>query len=159
MPLSFLLGLPNHCSSFDWLPTTPPVLARNQLVYIGLRDVEPEEKRLLCQLNITVFDMGDVNQLGIGNIMQVIKKLIGERPVHVSFDIDSLDPTEAPATGTPVRGGLTYREGVYICRALQEFNTVSMDLVEINPLLGSSENADRTIQAGLHMIYNVMGQC
>jgi arginase family enzyme len=86
--------------------------------------------------------------------MQVIKKLIGERPVHVSFDIDSLDPTEAPATGTPVRGlyvkhsindktqlfcnegGLTYREGVYICRALQEFNTVSMDLVEINPLLG-----------------------
>eukprot|EP00121_Abeoforma_whisleri_P005115 Awhi_evm1s4627 len=91
--------------------------------------------------------------------MDMAKKILGERPVHLSFDIDSLDPTEAPTTGTPVRGGLSFREGAYLCEYIQKnMNLVSMELVEINPKLGTQEEVDLTVKTGLSMIRCALGE-
>jgi arginase len=81
-------------------------------VYIGLRDIDAGEKHILKSLGIKVFTMHDVDKYGIGRIMEMVHAYIGaHRPIHLSFDVDALDPTVAPSTGTPVRGGLSFREG------------------------------------------------
>lgn len=83
-------------------------------VYIGLRDIDAGEKHILKSLGIKVFTMHDVDRHGIGKIVDMALAHVGAaRPIHLSFDVDALDPTVAPSTGTPVRGGLTFREGEY----------------------------------------------
>ncbi len=75
---------------------------------------------------------------------------LGPTPLHLSFDVDALDPTVAPATGTPVRGGLSFREGHYICEAIAETGRlVAVDVMEVNPSLGNSEGSRmQTVQIG-----------
>uniref|UniRef100_A0A671MAT3 Arginase-1-like n=1 Tax=Sinocyclocheilus anshuiensis TaxID=1608454 RepID=A0A671MAT3_9TELE len=87
------------------------------IVYIGLRDVDPGEHYILKYLGIKAFSMTEVDRLGIAKVMEqtcdhMFSKV--KKPIHLSFDIDALDPSVSPATGTPVAGGLTYREGIYI---------------------------------------------
>ena len=76
-----------------------------------------------------------------------------------SFDIDSLDPKEAPSTGTPVRGGLTFREGTYICEYVHSTaRLVSMELVEVNPALGKTQaDVELTVSSGISMIRSALG--
>lgn len=81
-------------------------------MYIGLRDIDAGEKHILRSLGIKVFTMHDVDRHGIGAVVDRALAHVGAaRPIHLSFDVDALDPTVAPSTGTPVRGGLTFREG------------------------------------------------
>ena len=90
----------------SWLT---PKLSPSQLVYVGLRDVDEPEKEILEDLNIKAFYMTDVDKLGIVEVVEEALKSVdphGIRNIHLSFDIDSLDPEDAPATGTAVRGGL-----------------------------------------------------
>lgn len=83
-------------------------------MYIGLRDIDAGEKHILKSLGIKVFTMHDVDRHGIGKVVDMALAHVGAaRPIHLSFDVDALDPTVAPSTGTPVRGGLTFREGEY----------------------------------------------
>ena len=90
--------------------------------------------------------MHEVDKYGIGEVMKrAFDHLGNDAPIHLSFDVDALDPTVAPATGTAVRGGLTFREGHFICEEI--FDTgrlVAMDLMEVNPLLGESELDTKT---------------
>jgi arginase len=90
--------------------------------------------------------MHDIDKLGIAAVMQQTFEYLGaDTPIHLSFDVDALDPTVAPATGTPVRGGLTFREGHYICEEVFETGRlVSMDMVEVNPELGETDIAKKT---------------
>ncbi|CAH8574884.1 unnamed protein product [Dicrocoelium dendriticum] len=81
-----------------------------------------------------------------------------ERPIHLSFDIDAMDPSLAPSTGTPVPGGLTLREGLRICEVLYATGKLSvMDLVEINPLVGTKEDVERTKQTGVRLLKAALG--
>lgn len=81
-----------------------------------------------------------------------------DTPIHLSFDVDALDPMWAPSTGTPVRGGLTLREGDYICESVhQTGNLVAIDLVEVNPKL-ASEEAEQTIRAGCSLVRCALGE-
>lgn len=123
-------------------------------VYIGLRDIDAGEKMILKSLGIKVFTMHDVDKHGIGRVMEMVLAHVGaNRPIHLSFDVDALDPTVAPSTGTPVRGGLTFREGEllilgfqrrklttpghYITEAIAETgNLVAIDIV-VSSWLGS----------------------
>lgn len=80
-------------------------------------------------------------------------------PIHLSFDVDALDPSVAPATGTPVRGGLTFREGHYICEAIHETGLlVAFDVMEVNPTLGDAAQHLQTVQIGCSLTRAALGE-
>nr|AHA36868.2 mitochondrial arginase-2 [Heteropneustes fossilis] len=145
---------------FSW---TKPFLAAKDLVYIGLRDVDPGEHVILKSLGIQCFSMRDIDRMGMQRVMEVtLDHLLArkQRPIHLSFDIDAFDPTLAPATGTPVNGGLTYREGIYITEEIHNTGLLSvMDLVEVNPALGASAEAvEATAGLAVDVIASSLGQ-
>jgi len=102
MPVSFLLGIGSKVEEFSWVK---PLLKTNKLVYIGLRDVDAGEKKLLKENNIKAFSMHEVDRYGIGKVVEMALDHVNpnrDLPIHLSFDVDALDPTVAPSTGTPV---------------------------------------------------------
>lgn len=159
MPVSFLTGLAksDHEDIFAWLQREH-LLSLNKLVYIGLRDVDRGEKMLLRQHGIKAFSMHDIDRDGIGRVMEKALAHIGtDTPIHLSFDVDALDPQWAPSTGTPVRGGLTLREGDYIAECVHETGQlIAMDLVEVNPSLEVA-GASETVRAGVSLVRCALG--
>ena len=103
-------------------------------------------------------DTDNRDRHGIGRVMEMALGHIGhDTPIHLSFDVDALDPQWAPSTGTPVRGGLTLREGDYIAECVHETGSlVAMDLVEVNPSLEAVGAAD-TIRAGCSLVRCALG--
>jgi len=102
MPVSFLLGIGSKFEEFSWVK---PVLSPERLVYIGLRDVDPGEKQILRDNKIKSFSMHEVDKYGIGRVVEMALDHVNpkrDRPIHLSFDVDALDPSVAPSTGTPV---------------------------------------------------------
>ncbi len=112
-------------------------LRPEQIVQIGIRDLDPPEKVALAQSGIKVFTMRAVDELGMATVVRDALNALGDVDVlHISFDMDSLDPTVAPGVGTPVPGGLTYREAHLLLEMLADDGRVrSLDLVEVNPIL------------------------
>ncbi|XP_067847451.1 arginase-2, mitochondrial isoform X1 [Heptranchias perlo] len=145
---------------FSWVS---PCISAKDLVYIGLRAVDPAEYYIMKNFGIQYFSMKEVDQLGIQKVMErTFDHLIGKqkRPVHLSFDVDAIDPSLAPATGTPVIGGLTYREGMYIAEEVHNSGMLSaMDLVEVNPKLATSEEElNATVNTAVDVISFCLGQ-
>ncbi|XP_030626824.1 arginase-2, mitochondrial [Chanos chanos] len=145
---------------FSWMK---PFLAARDVVYIGLRDVDPGEHIILKNLGIQYFSMRDIDRMGIQRVMEVtLDHLLSrkQRPIHLSFDIDAFDPSLAPATGTPVNGGLTYREGIYITEEIHNTGLLSaMDLVEVNPTLAAGPEAvEATASLAVDVIASSLGQ-
>uniref|UniRef100_A0ABI7XBF7 Arginase-1 n=2 Tax=Felidae TaxID=9681 RepID=A0ABI7XBF7_FELCA len=109
---------------------------------------------ILKTLGIKYFSMTEVDKLGIGKVMEeALSYLLGrkKRPIHLSFDVDGLDPSFTPATGTPVPGGLTYREGLYITEEIYKTGLLSgLDIMEVNPSLGKTpEEVTRTVNTAV----------
>eukprot|EP00285_Hemiselmis_virescens_P011635 CAMPEP_0173390472 /NCGR_PEP_ID=MMETSP1356-20130122/14969_1 /TAXON_ID=77927 ORGANISM="Hemiselmis virescens, Strain PCC157" /NCGR_SAMPLE_ID=MMETSP1356 /ASSEMBLY_ACC=CAM_ASM_000847 /LENGTH=366 /DNA_ID=CAMNT_0014347873 /DNA_START=26 /DNA_END=1126 /DNA_ORIENTATION=+ len=159
MPLALVMGLdkPHQIPGWEWLEGTP-VLSPRQLVYIGLRDVDEAERKILRDLGILCFTMYHVDKYGIGGVMERILEHLQHRPLHLSYDIDAVDPLHAPATGTTVRGGLTFREAHYVAEAVGESGLLgSLDMVEVNPSLGSDADTKDTVEMGLALISSAMG--
>lgn len=104
------------------------------------------EKKIIKEHKIKAYCMHAIDKLGIAKVMEETFDYLGrECPLHLSFDVDALDPTVAPATGTPVRGGLTFREGHFICEEVFETGRlVAMDVVEVNPELGETDICKKT---------------
>lgn len=103
MPVSFLAGLGEKVPEFAWIR---PVLKPERIVYIGLRDVDAGEKRILKENKIKAFSMHEVDKYGIGKVVEMALDHVNpnrDLPIHLSFDVDALDPSVAPSTGTPVR--------------------------------------------------------
>ena len=109
-------------------------------------------------LTVWALDMLIRHRHGIGRVMEMALGHIGtDTPIHLSFDVDALDPQWAPSTGTPVRGGLTLREGDYIAECVHETGSlVAMDLVEVNPSL-EAMGAQETIRAGCSLVRCALG--
>jgi len=165
MPVSFLLGLGSKIPEFSWVSEASggsPLLTPDRLVYIGLRDVDAGEKRILKENGIKAFSMHDVDKYGIGKVVEMALQHVnpkGDRPIHLSFDVDALDPTVAPSTGTPVRGGLTFREGHYICEAIAETGLlVALDLMEVNPSLADAASVKQTVAIGCSLVRCALGE-
>ncbi|PHH66586.1 hypothetical protein CDD82_1543 [Ophiocordyceps australis] len=161
MPVAFAAGLAreDRPDCFGWIADDMRINL-SKLVYIGLRDVDPGEKRILREHGIKAFSMFDIDCHGIGRVMEMALAHIGaDTPIHLSFDVDALDPLWAPSTGTPVRGGLTLREGDYICEKVNMTGQlVAIDLVEVNPALASTETgATETIRAGCSLVRCALG--
>ncbi|KAL0938191.1 arginase [Colletotrichum truncatum] len=163
MPVAFVTGLAKEEKPeyFGWLKDEH-MLNVNKLVYIGLRDVDAGEKRILRENGIKAFSMFDVDKYGIGRVMEMALAHIGnDTPIHLSFDVDALDPQWAPSTGTPVRGGLTLREGDFICECVHETGSlVAVDLVEVNPHLANDKDpaASETVRAGCSLVRCALGE-
>jgi len=160
MPVGFLLGLvAEKVPGLE--PWFKPTLTPDRIVYIGLRDVDYAEKLLLRKLGIKAFSMHDVDEFGIGKIMKKALKHLAplrHRPIHISFDVDSIDPQFVPATGTPVMGGLTMREAAYICEAVSETGLlVGVDMVEVNPKIGTEREREQTVQVAVGIIKSALG--
>ena len=121
-----------------WFALKNGFAEHGQTVQIGLRDVDPGERRLLRELGVKAFSMSDVDKFGMARIMEEALAIAGSAgsPIHVSFDMDGIDPSEAPGTGTPVKGGLSYREAHLIMEMLHDSGSLgSIEMVEINPIL------------------------
>lgn len=148
--------------SFTWMKEFAQRLTANQLVYVGLRDVDAAERQMLRDYGIRAYTMTDVDRYGIGTIMdRVVNEDLAGRPLHVSYDIDAVDPVWAPATGTAVRGGLTFREAHYVAEAIAASGRLlAAELVELNPSLspGDAEGGRTTIELGLQILTSLMGK-
>jgi arginase len=159
MPVAFLTGLATSDKKemFGWIQDDQRISV-SKLVYIGLRDVDRGEKKILRDHNIKAFSMHDIDRHGIGRVVEMALAHIGtDTPIHLSFDVDALDPMWAPSTGTPVRGGLTLREGDYIAECVHETGQlVAMDLVEVNPSL-EVMGAGETVRAGVSLVRCALG--
>lgn len=134
MPLSAVCGCgPESLVEFSEIRANP-----KNTVIIGARSIDPLEKIKLKKKGVTVFSISDVHSIGI---KKVIRQAIGIASdstcgIHLSFDMDALDPTQAPGVGTPVYNGLTQREAFIICEEMHQSNKlVAIDVVETNPLL------------------------
>ncbi|RLN58896.1 hypothetical protein BBJ29_000200 [Phytophthora kernoviae] len=163
MPISFLMKDMVDSSKipgFEWL-INGPTINPDQLVYVGLRDVDDFERHVIREKGIKAFSMQDVDRYGIGKTMEMaLDHLCGkkQRPIHMSYDIDAVDPLVAPSTGTRVRGGLTWREAHYVAEAVAETNLlVGLDMVEVNPTLAPGDGAQITVDMALLLISSAMG--
>ena len=116
---------------------SPKVLPRNT-VLIGIRDLDPGERETLKKSGVTVYTMRDVDERGMRDVVDEAIRIAGDNTagIHLSFDLDVVDPEDAPGTGTPVWGGITYREAHLAMEMLAErAQIVAVDLVEVNPVL------------------------
>jgi arginase len=111
-----------------------PGLDASRVALVGLRDLDPGERTALQESDVHAFTMSEIDDRGVTAVVaDAVAAAGGGDGVHVSLDLDWLDPTEAPGVGTPVRGGVTYREAH---AALERVATVrSLELVEVNPIL------------------------
>jgi arginase len=160
MPVSFLMGLVEEAKKYPSMSWFEACLKPQDLCYIGLRDLDTPEKELIRSLGIKAYSMYDVDRLGIGMVMEQTKDYFADKShLHMSYDIDALDPFFAPSTGTAVRGGLTFREGNFICESLCETGKLaSLELVEVNPSLHSNVDAQSTVDMALTLLGSSMGQ-
>lgn len=169
MPLGLLMDHPlkspaqnfdfSTLPGFEFLDNQGPRIVPEQLVYVGLRDVDPTERVWIQQLGIKAFTMSDIDHLGIGTVMNNVLEHLKDRPLHLSYDIDSVDPLLAPATGTTVRGGLTYREAHFVAEFVaQSGDLASAEIVEVNPSLSNDDGANETVELGLQLITSLMGK-
>ena len=138
MPVSHISGiatLPN----FNWMKHKLPL---KNIVYIGIRDIEPNERVNLKRHGVKCFTMDHVDKYGIGKIMDMAIEYLDphdQYPFHISFDVDGADPYLVNQTGTLFRDGLNHRESCHIVRRLaNERKVVSMDVAEINGEVGDS---------------------
>jgi arginase len=141
-----------------WFALKNGFAERGRTVQIGLRDVDPDEKRLLRELGVKAFSMSDVDKFGMMHVMEQALAIAGSggSPIHVSFDMDGIDPSEAPGTGTPVKGGLSYREAHLIMEMLHESDRLgSIEMVEINPIL---DQRNQTATLAVDLICSGLGK-
>ncbi len=136
MPLAVSLGY-GHEKLTSILDDNPKIKPEN-VVLIGIRDLDEGEKELLRDLNIKVFTMHEIDRIGMPQVMKETIYYLKDRTdgVHLSFDLDGINPSEAPGVGTPVIGGVTYRESHLAMEMLAEADIItSAEFVEVNPML------------------------
>jgi arginase len=159
MPVSALLGAFHlaELQGFEWLRER---LCPERFAIIGARSLDAGERDLIERLNLTVFSANQVRSLGVHEVLRRVMRKIdpAERaPFHLSFDIDALDPSVAPATGVPVDSGLTLEQGLEICSRIRlSGRLVGMDLVEVNPFL-ETPGTMTTLQLGARLIREALG--
>ena len=132
-------------------------LQPHQMVQIGVRDLDAPERRRVLASGIHVYTMRDIDEQGLGAIAyEALDSLRNYKHIHVSLDLDALDPAEAPGVGTPVPGGLTYREAHLLMEILGDSGLVrSIDVVEVNPIL---DRANHTAELAVGLVASLLGK-
>ncbi|MBM4424388.1 MAG: arginase [Chloroflexi bacterium] len=132
-------------------------LKPSEVALIGARDLDPEERVALRDSGILVITMRDIDEMGMAAAAhQALEKLGHLNRLHISLDMDSLDPMEAPGVGTPVPGGLTYREAHLLMEIFSDSGKIgSLDIVEVNPIL---DERNRTARLGVELAASLFGR-
>jgi arginase len=127
------------------------------VVILGLRSVDVKERGLLLEAGIRVYTMKEIDAYGIASIVRrALRDLSHLDRIHLSVDLDVVDPGVAPGVGTPVRGGLTYREAHLVMELINEAGIVtSLDVVEVNPILDDSNG---TAELAVELVASLMGR-
>jgi arginase len=130
----------------------------SRTVLVGLRDVDAGEKRRIRELGVRAFSMSHIDKVGMERVMEeaiAIASGDGEA-LHVSFDLDGIDPSEAPGVGTPVRGGLSYREAHLAMEMVAETGRLgSLEITELNPIF---DERNRTADLAVQLILSALGK-
>jgi arginase len=149
MPLAVALGLAND-PRFESSAWPLPMVQREHTALVGVRSVDLGERKRLREVGVKVFTIEDVDRHGMRNVMEEAIAIASGAPfMHVSFDMDVLDPDQAPGVGTPVRGGITYREAHLAMEMLATSGAISsLEVVEVNPVL-DERNATGTLAVEL----------
>jgi arginase len=155
MPLAHLLGHGDPRLTGIW--GGGAVVRPEDVVFIGLRSLDPEERQRIRDDGLLAFTMKEIDQRGINGVAAAtLERLRGVDRVHVSFDADVLDPAVAPGVGTPVPGGLSYREAHQLMELLADSGAItSLDLVEVNPIL---DVQNRTAAIMVEMAASLLGK-
>lgn len=149
MPLAVSLGFGHE--KLTKIQGYAPKLKPENVVIIGARDLDDGEKELIRTKGIKVYTMHEIDRKGMAQVMDETLTYLSERTdgLHLSLDLDGLDPTEAPGVGTPVIGGLSYRESHLAMEIIAESNLLtSAEFVEVNPIL-DEKNKTATLAVGL----------
>lgn len=157
MPLAALCGLGDPRLVHLW-DEDGPALDPHRVAVIGARDLDEGEKQNLRQAGVLVLGMEQIDRAGMFQCMQTaLARILPETDgLYLSFDVDSLDPRHAPGVGTPVAGGLTYREAHLACELVAETGKLlGMDLVEVNPIL---DVQNQTAALAVELAVSALGQ-
>lgn len=156
MPLAVNIGLGTKDLTAlygDYVKVDPKNVA-----LIGIRDLDQEEKNNVKKTGINAYTMSDIDRMGMYNVIHEALSILKERVdvVHVSFDVDGLDPSVAPGVGTPVKGGLKYREAHLLMETLAESGLIgSLEFTEINPIL---DIKNQTAEVAVEMAASALGK-
>lgn len=156
MPLAALVGIGDK--RLVGLGGSCPTVDPRKVVIIGSRDLDPGEKAFLREVGVNVFTMKEIDRLGIAAIMEQAIEIAtqGTNGLHISLDMDAVDPKDAPGVGTPVRGGLTYREAHLALELIADSGKMtSLDIVEVNPTL---DYANQTAKLAAELILSAFGK-
>jgi arginase len=156
MPLAVALGYgdPELVQLLGWSPKVRP----EKTVLIGARDVDRGERLLIRESGIRVFTMREIDEVGIVAVLEEAMAIVTDGTIgfHVSWDMDFVDPSFAPGVGTPVKGGVDYREGHLALELVSDTDgMIAMDLVEANPIL---DERNRTGVLGMELILSAFGK-
>jgi arginase len=155
MPLAAVLGIGEK--SLVELGGAVPMVDGSRAAVVGLRDVDPAERENLKDSGIGAFTMRDIDERGMRTVMEeAIKRATsGTEGIHVSFDLDGMDPDFAPGVGTPSPGGISFREAHLAMEMLADTEMViSAELVEVNPILDQS---NRTASLAVNLLASLLG--
>ena len=156
MPLASLLG--PEPAELSRIGGFSPTVLPEHTVLIGIRNLDGREKEIVRESRVHVFTMKDIDRNGIASVTEQALAIAGDGTagVHVSFDLDVCDPTIAPGVGTPVKGGLDYREAHMVMEIIADSGLLrALDLVEVNPIL---DDRNTTAILGVELALSALGQ-
>jgi arginase len=156
MPLASLLG--PEPAELSRIGGFSPKVAAEHTVLIGIRNLDAREKEIVRASGVHVFTMKDIDRSGIASVVEQALALAGAETagIHVSFDLDVCDPSIAPGVGTPVKGGLDYREAHMVMEMIADSGLLrALDLVEVNPIL---DDRNATAILGAELAMSALGQ-
>jgi arginase len=156
MPLACCIGL--GPSELTHIAGYAPAVEPNTVAILGLRSVDEIERLNVRGAGVHAFTMRDIDERGMRGVIQeaIHFASLGNGGFHLSFDMDAVDPSDAPGVGTPVRGGITYREAHLAMEMLGDTGrVVSMEVVEVNPVI---DDANRTAILAVELVMSAMGK-
>jgi arginase len=156
MPLASIMG--HGPAELTGLAPLKPMIEPRNVVLVGIRELDAKERRLVKESGVRIFTMRDIDERGMREVMSDALRLANDDTagVAVSLDMDFVDPTDAPGVGTPVRGGVTYREAHLALEMIADTKAlVSLELVEINPVI---DVHNTTATLGVELVLSGLGK-
>ncbi|MBI3404692.1 MAG: arginase [Acidobacteria bacterium] len=155
MPLASIIG--HGAPELTDLPGFKPMVEPRSVCIVGARDLDAKERKIIKSAGVHVFTMRDIDERGMRDVMAEAIRFASDETagIHVSLDLDFVDPEDAPGVGTPVRGGVTYREAHLAMEMIADSESmVGLDVVEINPVI---DLHNKTAQLGVELVLSGLG--